>query len=103
MKRNKLAGSAIRLALAAALVIGGTLVVKAPTSHAGDMGCYGWFDYVYKSTGDLKFANWHFESCLLRKAASVKPNLLNPGPIFSLPDGKPIEFQPYNPGILDLD
>jgi hypothetical protein len=63
MKRNMLAKGAIRLVLAATLVTGGTLIANAETSSADSMGCYGWFDYVYKSTGDLNFANWHYEQC----------------------------------------
>lgn len=74
MKKSLVAKGAIRLALAAALVFAGTFVTTAKPSHADEMGCYGWFDYVYKATGDSNFANWHFEQCLTWKTA-VKAQL----------------------------
>lgn len=61
-----------RLVLAAALVFGGTSVVNAETTSADSMGCYGWFDYVYKSTHDVNFAYYHFLVC---RGEAVAPKL----------------------------
>ncbi|MBW7460941.1 hypothetical protein K0U00_43490, partial [Paenibacillus sepulcri] len=63
MNKKRLMNNTARLALAVSLVFGASLVTKAETTHADDMGCYGWFDFVYKSTGDLNFANYHFMVC----------------------------------------
>lgn len=53
-----------QLMLVAALVIGSTLVPNTGVTKASDnMGCYGWFDYVYKATGDMNFAYYHFQVC----------------------------------------
>lgn len=92
MKRNMLAKGAIRLVLAATLVTGGAFIADTETSSADSMGCYGWFDYVYKSTGDLNFANWHYEQCLTWKPA-VKAQLapiLQQQPIIPVDGSAPV-------------
>ncbi|TDG00204.1 hypothetical protein [Paenibacillus piri] len=63
MVKKLFANSAVRLTLAVSLLFGGALTVSAGTTHADSMGCYGWFDYVYKSTGDVNFAYYHFLVC----------------------------------------
>lgn len=53
---------AIKLVLAVTLATGISLAATPKTTHAS-MGCYGWFDFYYKVTGDLDFAYYGFEVC----------------------------------------
>lgn len=95
--KKRIAGKAGRIALAAGLLLGTTLVLNAKTTHAEDpMGCYGWFDYVYKVTGDLNFANYHFLVC---RGEIVAPKIHKAGeetPIITIDPNTP--FTPAAPG-----
>lgn len=98
MKNGLVKSHLFKLVLTAVLAIG-TMSVPKTTNAQSSMGCYGWFDYVYKATGDLNFAYWHFQSCQMRSQQLVTkaPDLTFDGGITPVlvPDNS--NFQPLIP------
>ncbi|MFD0712602.1 hypothetical protein [Paenibacillus sp. GCM10027626] len=62
MKKKSVAKAAMKLMLAVTLIAGVSLA-SAPEKTNASMGCYGWFDFYYKVTGDLDFAYYGFNVC----------------------------------------
>ncbi|RKN74888.1 hypothetical protein D7M11_26795 [Paenibacillus ginsengarvi] len=61
MKRF-LTTKAMKVALAVVIVTGISVVSVPQKTHA--MDCYHWFDYYYKVTGDLDFAELGYNVCM---------------------------------------
>lgn len=55
--------SALKIALAAALITSVSVVAAPQTTQAARMDCYHWFDFYYKATGDLDFAYYGYQVC----------------------------------------
>ncbi|MEF3302234.1 hypothetical protein [Paenibacillus sp. GYB003] len=67
MIKSFIAKKAIKVALAAALVTGISVVSVPQKTHAMVWDCYHWFDFYYKVTNDLGFAERGYNVCLRQR------------------------------------